>query len=144
MTKETKEIIEEKLLKLEEATSILEKFKNIPEKEFVQDQKTNYATMYALILGIESICDIGSHILSYHFQEKVATYKDTISLLAKHQIIPNLLKTKSIKMTDFRNVLIHIYVKIDLKEVHKSVKEAPKQFRQYAKYFQKFLDTTNK
>ena len=40
--------------------------------------------------------------------------------------------------------LLNQSLKIDLKEVHKSVKEAPKQFRQYAKYFQKFLDTTNK
>lgn len=140
MPPETKKIIKERLAKLEEAVAALEEFKSVSREEFIKNKRNHYAAMYALILGIEAICDIGGHILSSQFNKKVSTYKDIIAGLEEVDIIPKSLKEKSIEMTDFRNILIHIYTKIDLKEVYKSALAAPNQFREYAKYFQKFLN----
>jgi len=42
-------------------------------------------------------------------------------------------------MIDFRNLLIHVYEKIDPKRAYQNLQEGPKQFRQFAKYYLKFL-----
>lgn len=131
-------VINEKLAKLEETIETLREFQEISQKEFIAQRKTYFGAIYALVIGIEIICDIGNHILSYYFGRKAETYKEIINLLAEVEVTPKRFAKKTEKMTDFRNLAIHVYARVDPKKVYRYIPQAISQFQQYSKYFVKF------
>ena len=138
--RKTEIIVGERIKKLEEAITELKKLQRFTKKEFLEDKTIQYAAMYAMILGIEAICDIGNHLLAHFFNRPADTYKDIILNLGDCEVIPKSFAQKSSKMTDFRNILIHLYLKIDLEEIYKNLKKAPGEFAKFAQYFVKFLE----
>ena len=130
-------IIKERVKKIEEIVTELKKLKKIPKPEFLKDKKTQYASMYAMIVGIEAICDIGNHILAQYFNQAADTYKDIILLLGEVGVIPKNFSQKSAQMTDFRNILIHLYLKIDPAQVYQNLQKAPAEFTKFSQYFLK-------
>ena len=141
LSKKSIDIIGERLAKLDEAIFELEKtVKEYSLDKFIKETKIQHATIYELILGIEAICDIGGHILSYYFGRKSDTYKDIMKQLAETEVIPTSLYIKSEKMPDFRNLAIHVYLKIDEEMVYRDLPVSIKHFREYAKHFFKFID----
>lgn len=137
--KETEIIVGERIKKLEEAVGELKKLQRVPKERFLKDKTIQYAAMYAMILGIEAICDIGNHLLAYFFNRPADTYKDIILTLGECEVIPKNFAQRSSKMTDFRNILIHLYLKVDPEEVYKNFQKAPEEFNKFAKYFLEFL-----
>lgn len=134
------DVISEKLAKLEEIVKTLEEFKEIPRKEFVDQRTIYFGAVYALVIGVEIVCDIGNHILSYYFGRKAETYKDIIELLAEVEIIPAKFARRTEDMTDFRNLAIHVYARVDPKKVYHYLPLAIKQFQKYTGYFLQFLE----
>lgn len=133
------EIVTEKLAKLEEVLNTLREYQHYPKKEFIKDRKIYFGAIYALIIGVEIICDIGSHILSYYFARKAESYKDIIRLLAKVGVIPQNFADSTESMTDFRNLAIHIYARVDPEKIFNYIPQAITQFEKYRKYFLKIL-----
>ena len=132
------EVIGEKLVRLEEIIATLKDFEKIPRKDFLEQRKIYFGAIYALVIGVEIICDLASHILAYYFGRKAETYKDIIRLLAEVEVIPKSFAKKTIKMTDFRNLAIHVYARVDSKKIYQYLPLAINQFEQYIKYFLKF------
>ncbi len=137
----TKTVINERLQKIEEAVGQLKDIRKMAKKDFLKDSKSQYAAMFAMILGIEAICDIGNHILARYFNEPADTYKDVILKLGEVEVIPSQLANQSAEMTDFRNVLIHLYTKVDLEQVYENLQKAPEEFTKFGQYFLKFIES---
>jgi uncharacterized protein YutE (UPF0331/DUF86 family) len=137
---ETEIIIKERIKKIEEAVAELKQLRSLPKQRFFKEKRIQYASMYAMIIGIEAICDIGNHILSKYFNRAAETYKDIILLLGECEVIPKVFSKKSSKMVDFRNILIHLYLKIDTEEVYKNLKKAPEEFTRFSNFFLKFFE----
>jgi uncharacterized protein YutE (UPF0331/DUF86 family) len=136
---ETEIVIKERVKKIEEAVAELKELRQLPKQKFFSDRKLQYASMYAMIIGIEAVCDIGNHILAKYFNKAAETYKDIILSLGECGVIPKDFSQKSAKMTDFRNILIHLYLKIDTEEVYKNLQKAPEEFTKFCRFFLKFL-----
>lgn len=132
-------VIEKKITQLEEIISLLKEFGEIPKEKFIKDKKIYFGAIYALVVGIEIICDIGNHILSYYFGRQSETYKDIVLLLAELEVMPKTFAKKTENMVGFRNLAIHVYAKVDPKKVYRYLPEGIKQFNQYSRYFLKFL-----
>lgn len=132
------EVVNEKLARLEEIVETLKEFKKIPEREFVVQRKIYFGAVYALVIGIEIICDLGNHLLSSYFGRKAETYKDIILLLGEVEIIPKAFAQKTKAMVDFRNLAIHVYARVDPKKVYQYLPLAINQFRRYGRYFLEF------
>lgn len=138
-TIETKVIIHQRIRKIDEAVGELKKLRKTSKSEFLKDKKTQYAAMFAMIIGIEAICDIGNHILAHYFNRSAETYKDIISGLGECEVISRSFAKKSEKLTDFRNLLIHLYLKVDPEKVYDNLKKAPEEFNEFCRCFLKFL-----
>lgn len=95
--------------------------------------------MFGMVIGIEAICDIGNHILARYFNRSAETYKDVVLGLGDCEVIPKSFAKKSAHMTDFRNIIIHIYLKIDPAKVYQNLQKAPDEFTKFCQYFLKFL-----
>lgn len=141
---ETKIIIQQRIRKTEEVVGELKKIRKLSREKFLEDQQVQYASMYAMIVGIEAICDIGNHILAKFFNRPAETYQDIILGLGETGVIPKSLAKKSKSMTDFRNLLIHVYLKIDPEKVYENLQKAPEEFTQFCRYFLKFLERDKK
>jgi len=139
---ETRIIIEERIDKIREASKELLKYQERSKEKFLNNTQLQYASMFAMILAIEAICDIGSHILAKYYLVKCEHYEDIIKNLGEYDVIPKELSGKSKEMADFRNFLIHLYMKIDPKKVYNNLQKAPEEFTKFAKYFVKFLEKT--
>jgi len=140
-TDKTEEIIKERLAKIDEAINELKKFNEISLEKYKANKTIQYASIYALVIGIEAVCDIGNHILTYYFARKPDSYKDIILQLAEVDVISKEFAEYSQEMTDFRNLVIHVYLKIDEEKVYSYIGKAIEQFEKYAKYYIKFIES---
>ena len=135
-----KNSVNQKLKKLEEAVKMLEEYKKVAEKDFLEDATISGATIHYLVLGIGVIIDTGNHFLVEAFQEHADSYEEIILELGEKKIVPEDFAKNNAEMTKFRNLLIHEYVKIDLKRVYQNLQEAPDIFRKFAEYYTEFLE----
>lgn len=134
------EVIKNKLGKLEESVKLLEKYKKYSKKHFINDPTLSGAAKYNLILSIEIIVDIGSHILSEVYGAQLEEYRQVILVLGEYGIVSEKFAKENADMAKFRNLLIHEYIKVDLNKVYNNLQKAPDIFRKFAKAYQKFLD----
>lgn len=132
--------IQEKLRRLAECISFLEEYRKVPKEDFIKDHTVNGAACHYLVLGIEIIVDIGNHLLAEVFQMRATEYAEIIEKLAEVKIISEDFAKENIDMAKFRNLLVHDYIKVDLNKVHQSLQNAPNIFRQFAKYYEEFLE----
>ena len=132
--------IEEKLRKLREVIDKLEECKKTSQHDFMVDFWVSDTTMHNLVLGIEIIVDIGSHILAEVFQMRTSEYAEVIEKLGKAQVVPEEFAKENVDMARFRNRIIHYYGDIDLKQVYQNLQKAPDIFRKFAEYFSDFLE----
>ena len=140
MSPVNKNSINQKLKKLEESVKMLEGYKRVQENDFLKDATINGATIHYLVLGIGIIIDIGNHILVEIFHEHVNSYEEIILKLGEVKMIPDGFAKKNADMAKFRNLLIHEYIKVNMKMVYKNLQEAPDIFRKFAKYYLEFLE----
>src|SRR3989338_8942245 len=104
------ESIKEKLKKLNKSIERIEATKKHTKQEFInEDSYLGDSACYNFIIAIETIIDIGNHILSEQFSDPAEKYGDVITKLGRHKIIDENFATENEKMADFRNKLVHDY-----------------------------------
>lgn len=135
-----KETIREKLDRLEQAVKLLEKYRKVPKEDFLIDFTINSASQFNLILGIEIIVDIGNHILAEIYQVHPKEYKGIIKALGKHEIVSEKFAEENLEIAKLRNLIVHQYGEVDMKEIYNNLKKAPNVFHGFAKYFIEFLE----
>lgn len=139
-----KNIIREKLFKLQEYIKILEEIRTEGRNVFFADRKTQDSATLNLFTSIEMITDIGNHIITEIFQKQAKNYKEIILLLGETGVIPEKFAKDNEEMTSFRNLVAHDYDKITPEGVYENLQKAPDIFRQFAKYFVEFMEKQDK
>lgn len=137
---ESELVIRERIRRVEEVAAQLKVIRASPREAFLQDRTTQYAAMYAMVVGIEAICDIGNHILAKYCARAAESYRDVILFLAECGVIPQAFARESAPMADFRNILVHLYLDVDLEQVWENLQKAPEEFGTFCRYFLQFLE----
>ena len=135
-----KKTIEEKLNKLQEAADHLDKYKGESEEDFLIDFTVNAAAMHYIVLGVEIIVDIGNHLLSEVYRTHPNEYREVLEALGEYDIVPENFAKENADMARFRNLIIHAYGKIDMKQVYQNLQKSPDVFRKFAECFVEFLE----
>ena len=105
-------VILRKIVALEEYLQDLSEAKNISFQEFSSSKINRRYIERTLHMAIEACIDISNHIISYDgFREPISN-KDTFQVLTEVNIISVNLSEKLQKMAQFRNIIVHDYVKI--------------------------------
>lgn len=128
--------IQAKLLRLESNISLLEKYAALTTQAFLHDPTVQGATLHYLVESIEIIIDIANHLLADRGVSPV-NYYDTILQLGKIKIVPSAFAKRHADMTKFRNLIVHVYMDVDVPKVYRMLRTAPKTLRQFARYFEK-------
>lgn len=134
------ESIIERLQSLEEYTAHLKELRKIPLSDIKSDIKNRWAVERGLLLAIECVLDIGSHIVAEEKLGRPKDYTEIIDILGDKGVIPSDFAGQIRGMAGFRNILIHEYVEIDVERVYEYLQKAPEQFDSFRTYIGRFLN----
>jgi len=90
-------------------------------------------------IAIQAALDIGSIILADQQVMVPDRYSDIFPALAEIGVLPADLAQKLVGMAMFRNVLVHLYLEVDLKRVYRYLQENLGDFETYARYVGEWL-----
>lgn len=107
--------------------------------EFIKNPEIYGSAERFLQLLIETITDIGNHIIAELNLGVVNWYSDIPTLLFDNGYINQSVKESWIKMIGFRNVLIHDYLDIDHHIVYNILTNRLEEFQNIKKVFTQFL-----
>lgn len=92
-----------------------------------------------LHIALESMLDIGEMIISKENFEKPESYADVIKILGKEGILPEELAKRLENAARFRNVLVHLYNKIDTDLLYRNLKNL-RDLSEFAKHIAKHCE----
>jgi uncharacterized protein YutE (UPF0331/DUF86 family) len=108
---------------LRSAVRELEEYRALDPGEFAADRKTVNSAKYLLIVATEAALDICNHLAARRGGRSPADYADCFVILAELGVIGDDLRTRLVRMARFRNLLVHLYWKVDDREVHRIIRE---------------------
>ena len=107
---------------------------------FLADSDTQDIVDRNLHLAIESVLDIGQHIIASSSWKPAEEYAGIFTILEQHGVIPNELLARVQGMAGFRNLLVHEYAEIDHFQVFEVLQNHLDDLEALARLFQQFLD----
>ena len=113
----------------------------------LEDLQKNYTLRGAVEryfqLAIECVIDIAEIIISDLKIERPGEYREAIDLLGEKGILPGDFAYYFAPIAGFRNILVHEYIKVDLKEVYRHLKKDLPDFDKFARYIADYLSERN-
>lgn len=91
------------------------------------------------MVAIESAIDISNHIIAKTFARSPEDYADAFRILAENEILKSEFADELIKMVKFRNLIIHLYRKVDDNKVHEILQTRLNDFENFLKAIGTFL-----
>ncbi len=132
-------VIEKRINLLKEYLQALKELKKISFEDIDSSLQAAWAVEHGLQLAIQSVIDIGNHILASLGENHIEEYGEIIDRLGKKGVIPSSFAKKIKDMTGFRNILVHEYVEVDLKRVYAILQNRLNDFEEFIIYIQTFL-----
>lgn len=108
-----KELIQKRCQEIAESLERLEGIKKVEKDIFLKDQDLLDIACYRLLIATEASLNLCYHICAKKLKKVPSEYAECFEILGSHQIISKELMEELIKMARFRNMLVHVYWKID-------------------------------
>lgn len=117
----------------------LREFARIERDAFLANRERQYATLHAVQLAIEACVDIATHICASDGFGLPATYAEAFDLLERGDVLEAALAERLRSMARFRNLIVHMYGRVDLERVWQLMQESLGDFDRYADAIERYL-----
>ena len=134
-----KEVIRKRINKLDEYLSILRVLQEYSYDEFIKSPERYGSAERFLHLAVESILDLGNHIIADDRLGIVNWYNDIPKILEQNGVIDAKIREKWIQMIGFRNVLVHQYLDVDRSIVYDVLENYLEDIEMLRKVFARYL-----
>ena len=118
----------------------LEKIRKISQEEFLKSQEKIDSSKYNLIVIIEGAIDICNHIVARAGGRAPTDYGDCFAILGELEILSPELVEKLKKMAKFRNLLVHLYWKVDNQRVFNIIQKDNNDIKLFLQAIKKFIN----
>jgi uncharacterized protein YutE (UPF0331/DUF86 family) len=108
---------------LRDAVRQLRELGRPPRDAFVADPRTTNSAKYLLIVAAEAALDICNHLAARRSARSPEDYADCMAIMTELGVIDPDLGTRLMRMSRFRNLLVHLYARVNDGEVHRVVRE---------------------
>jgi uncharacterized protein YutE (UPF0331/DUF86 family) len=106
---------------------------------FAADPRTANAAKYLLIIACEAALDICNHVASRRAGRSPEDYADCMIVLAELGALSTELAQRLARMARFRNLLVHLYARVDDTEVHRIIRDDLADFDEYLEAIGRYL-----
>jgi uncharacterized protein YutE (UPF0331/DUF86 family) len=107
------ELIRTRCQKIEESVSRLEKIAAMSKGEFLKDRDMQDIASYRLLVAIEAALGLCYHVAAKKLKKVPEEYAECFAILGDAGMIAKDLSEKLQRMACFRNLLVHMYWKVD-------------------------------
>ncbi len=108
---------------MDESLRKLRSLSKLSKDEFLDHYEKIDTAKYNFIVAIEAIIDICNRIISKQKLGLPQDYSDVIKLMSQRGIVKGDLVGRLIEMVKFRNMLVHLYWKIENDRLYEYLKE---------------------
>jgi uncharacterized protein YutE (UPF0331/DUF86 family) len=119
----------------------LRKLRPLTYDEFACDHVLTSSAERDFQVAIQAALDVASIILADQAVKLPRDYKDLFPALAEIGVLPPDFAQKLVNMAKFRNVLVHLYLEVDLQRVYRYLQENLDDFETFARYVSEWLQT---
>lgn len=98
---------------------------------FLADSKTRNSAKYLLIVASEAALDLCNHLAAKKGGRAPEDYADCMTILEEIGVLDPDLRQRMSHMARFRNLLVHVYWKVDDREVYRVIREHLSDFDLY-------------
>jgi uncharacterized protein YutE (UPF0331/DUF86 family) len=133
------EVVRNKLEHLEEYINDLEEYQDLSLEKLTGDKVLFRYLERTIHLAVESVLDIGSHIISDERLGNPKFNSEIIEILAENNIIKENVEGY-IKMAKFRNIIVHDYAEIDPEILLMIIKENLSDLKAIFKWYKEYID----
>jgi len=117
------DLIQDRFHDIQQSLERLEQIRTLPYDLFLADQDTLDLTCYRLLVAIEAALQICFHISARKLSRVPQEYAECFAILGEAGILPQDLSQNLQQMARFRNMLVHMYWKIDYSWLYKILQE---------------------
>lgn len=118
-----RDLILRKLADLDQYLDQVSEYRNITVEEYRKDWKTQRIVERTLQLAIEVCLDIANHVIADRRLRVPATHAETFTVLAEAGLLDSAQRDAMIRMSGFRNLIVHEYARIDPDMVLRTLRE---------------------
>ena len=136
-----REVIESKLRFLKEYLVDLKEYESISIKAYRTSKKDQRFVERTLHLACECCLDTSAHIVSRMGYREPRDNKDLFNILFENQVISEPVCTAMVKMSKFRNIVVHDYARIDPEIVIGILKKNLTDFKLFAREVIQFTES---
>ena len=117
---------------IEESVARLEQLAGLSREEFLASRDTLDIACYRLLVAIEAALALCYHVSAQRFRKVPEDYAACFRVLHEGGLLPEDLAARLQRMARFRNLLVHVYWKMDYGLVHDIVQHNLGDLRQFA------------
>lgn len=108
------------------------------EEKFLQDVDAQDVVMFNFQVAIQGCLDLADHLISDEEWGIPGSFGEAMDKLAEHGLFSIAEAELYKKMGRFRNLIVHGYARVDMREVHKIMKSGPADIEKYIDAFVAF------
>jgi len=125
---------------LDEALSAWQRYlQEVTFEKFAQEKDTQYMVCHAMLLAIQASIDLATSMAVKKTPRRPDTYRETFHVLGKFQIIPENLAREMSRLASFRNILVHEYTALDVKQVYHILQDDVNTMNSFRKLVKEFV-----
>ena len=135
-----KETMLRHLEELEYCIKLLKGHQHVSRDDFFTNQTIQDAVCRRFQIATECCIDLGNHIISAHGLKRPETNTEIFKILFDYGYLEDKEYSEQMtKMVRFRNLLTHVYVKINMEQVYSYLQRDIPLFENYQKMMLKFV-----
>ena len=115
----------------------------LSENEFLSHYEKIDTSKYNFVVAIEAIIDICNRIISKRKLGFPQDYSDVIKLMSQQGVLEEDLVGRLLEMVKFRNMLVHLYWKIENDRLYNYLKENLGDFEAFKEAIRKYLQESS-
>jgi uncharacterized protein YutE (UPF0331/DUF86 family) len=133
------DLIRDRCQEITQSIARLEGISKVPEAEFLASDDAKDIASYRLLVAIEAALAICYHVCSKKLQTVPEEYAQCFTTLSENKLISEELSIELQKMARFRNLLVHMYYKVDYTRVYEIVNNRLSDLKEFCASMVKLL-----
>jgi uncharacterized protein YutE (UPF0331/DUF86 family) len=125
------DLIRTRCHEIEDSLSRLKQIQAFPKEVFLKDRDLQDIACYRLLVAIEAALSLCYHIAAKRLKKVPEEYAECFAILAEAGIIPADLSVRLQRMARFRNLLVHMYWKVDFDALYELILNRSTDLRQF-------------